>query len=101
MAAIAIPRLTRFRTGVVDQANEANAKLLTNVAQMIMADTGAYPTEGDIAAGVWPTGFTTMTIAAATVDGKEYLPENVVLQTGGTHTVGFTYSATTGVVGLD
>jgi prepilin-type N-terminal cleavage/methylation domain-containing protein len=101
LAAIAVPRLSGFQTSAIDRANESNAKLLTNVAQMIQADTGALPTEGAIAAGVWPTSFTTMTPAAATVNSKQYISENIVFRTGGTHTAGFTYNGTTGVVGLD
>lgn len=101
LAAIAVPRLSGFRESAVDRANESNAKLLTNVAQMIEADTGSYPTdtaanEAAMAAGVWTTTFSTMTVANATVGGKTYLSENITFEGTGS----WTYNATTGVVSI-
>lgn len=92
LAAIAVPRLSGFRETAQDQANASNAKLMTNIAQMIEADTGAYPTVGAAAAaGVWTATFTTMTVEMATVNTKAYIAEDIVFEGTGS----WTYDGTT------
>lgn len=92
LAAIAIPRLTGFRASAVDQTNEANAKMLTSVAQIVNADTGNFPTATE-----WPMTNNTVTVTQATINGKVYITEDVVFETGGTHTE-FSYDPATGIV---
>jgi len=92
LAAIALPRLSGFTASAADQTNEANAKLMTNVAQVVFADTGAYPTATE-----WPFTDDTLTVVQATFGTKEYISEDIVLEEGGTYT-GFTYDPTTGIV---
>jgi prepilin-type N-terminal cleavage/methylation domain-containing protein len=71
LAAIAIPRLTGFTTTANDQTNESNARLLTNVAGAINAETGSFPAWAANA-----TGSTTTVTADDT-----YLAEDVEWQT--------------------
>jgi type IV pilus assembly protein PilA len=92
LAAIALPRLSGFTASAADQTNEANAKLMTNIAQVVFADTGAYPTAAE-----WPFDNNTLTVAEATFDGKAYISEDIVLKEGGTYT-GFAYNSETGIV---
>ena len=95
LAAIMVPRLSGFRQTATDRANASNAKLLTNVAQMIEADTGAYPTTAaTMSPGVWTANFTTISVANTTVGGKTYLSQDITYEGTG-H---FSYDSTTGVV---
>jgi prepilin-type N-terminal cleavage/methylation domain-containing protein len=92
LAAIALPRLSGFTASAADQTNEANAKLMTNVAQVVFADRGKYPTATE-----WTFTDNTLTVAQATFDGKAYISKDIVLEEGGTYT-GFAYNPTTGIV---
>ena len=87
LAAIMVPRLSGFRQTATDRANASNAKLLTNVAQMIEADNGTYPS--------WGTTFSTLSVADATVNSKVYLSQAVTYSPNTGH---FNYNSTTGVV---
>lgn len=88
LALIAIPSISGFRASAQKRVNESNARLLTNVAQMIKADDGEYPS--------WSTrsGITTIKVEDATVNGKSYLSETIEFQGSGS----WTYDNTTGVV---
>lgn len=77
LVAIAVPRLTGFQETAENRTDEANARILTSVAQTIYADTGSYPAD----------------LASFNVAG-DYLDAALVLEGDGT----WTYDATTGVV---
>lgn len=89
LAAIAIPRLSGFRETAQEQTNASNAKLLTNVAQMVEADTGSYPTSAG-----WTATFSSMSVADATINGKAYISEAITFNGSGS----WTYDSSTGVV---
>lgn len=92
LAAIMVPRLSGFRASAQQSANRSNAKLLTNAAQMIEADTGAYPVDPTNAG--WTATFTTMSVANATVNSKAYISQPITFQGTGN----FSYNSSTGVV---
>lgn len=45
LAAIAVPRLGGFTASAEQKTDIANAKMLTNIAAVVHADTGAYPAD--------------------------------------------------------
>ena len=97
LIAIAVPRLGAFQAAAADRANESNAKLATNVAQIIFADIGRFPTAVE-----WPFTDNKLTTTQATIpaaDGKQYIAQDIVLRTGGKYT-GFSYDAANGLVTL-
>jgi len=95
LAAVAVPRLGGFQDSARDRANQSNAKLMTNIAQMIEADTGAFPTIAAAAAeGVWTATFSELTVTMATAKGKVYISEPIKFEGTGS----WTYNASTGVV---
>lgn len=57
LAAAAVPGLGDLTSLAEDSVNKANAKLLSNIAQMIKAQTGDYPE--------WPATFSSLTPKAA------------------------------------
>lgn len=94
LALIAIPSISGFRASAQNRVNESNARLLTNVAQMIKADTGEYPAmEGWNAS----SGITAITVEDGNVNGKSYLSETIEFQGNGS----WKYDKTTGVVKVE
>lgn len=91
LALIAIPSISGFRESAQNRVNESNARLLTNVAQMIKADNGEYPT--------WSTssGITRIKVEDATVNGKSYLSETIEFQGTGS----WKYDDKTGTVEVE
>lgn len=87
LAMMIVPRLSGFKAQANEQVNETNAKLLSNVAQMIAASdpNGAYP--------AWIANPTTITVAQA----NNLISEDVAYRPNGSLT-SFTYEPSTGKV---
>jgi len=82
LSAVAVPRLRGFITSAEDRTNDANAKLLTDIAQMIEAQTGCYPD--------WSATFSVLT----TADSSSLMNDTITYQGTG-H---FSYNAAAGTV---
>ena len=91
LAAIAIPRLAGFTTTANDQANETNAKLLTNVAAAYYASNSTFP------AFISSINGNTNTVTA---DGI-YIAEDVVWQEPTQYNKWSVNSTTEGVVTVE
>lgn len=91
LAMVAVPKLGGFIASAEARTDQANAKLLTNIAHVIQADTGKFPTIGTLAPGVWLASFTEM----LPVNAKDLTTETITRQSD---TGIFSYSATTGIV---
>ena len=83
LAALVTPRLMGFTDSANQRVDASNAKLLSNVASMIYADTGAYPT--------WGASFTTMTVT----DAKDLIADTITYKS---KTGEFTYTQASGEV---
>ncbi len=71
LAAIAVPRLTGFQVTAANRANQSNARLLTNVAHVIYAETDDWPT--------WAVFGEDETVSIATIEADgTYLAEDIV-----------------------
>lgn len=82
LAAAAVPELGGLTEMAKDRTNRANAKLLTNIAQMIEVRAGSYPD--------WPAEFSNM------VPGEAYnLVNSAVTYQGTGH---FSYNSAAGTV---
>jgi type IV pilus assembly protein PilA len=88
LAALVVPKLTGFTEKANQSVDAANAKLLSNVAQMIYASTGSYPTATD-----WgTTGIDEITVLQA----QNLIADPITYKSK--DALGFTYDESTGKV---